>query len=299
MRLRQLEYFIAVAEELHFGRAAKRVHIEQPPLSRQIRALEETLGAPLFIRAKRQVTLTEEGAFFLGEARAILERMRLAEATVRGMAGGEEGVLRIGFVTPVLHTPFSGAIREFGAAAPGVRLSLKHESTTEQIERLRSGRLHLGFLRPYAHDLSGLATLPFWREPYVLVMPAGRPLATLAEVPLEKLAGEPLIMFPRSVNPSLHDAVMAAFHKVGVSPDIVQEVMESQATITLVAAGLGLALMPMSVRREERAGLAYRPVRGDLPPVEITIAWLAGRKTPMMRRFLDFLQSYLDQTKTG
>lgn len=299
MRMKQLEYFIAVAEELHFGRAAKRVHIEQPPLSRQIRALEEALGAPLFLRDKRRVALTEEGAYFLAEARAILERMRLAEATVRAMAMGEEGILRIGFVTPVLHTPFSGAIREFGADAPGVRLSLKHESTTEQIERLRSGRLHMGFLRPYAHDLSGLSTRPFWREPYVLVMPAGHPLAQLAEVPLKKLAGEPLIMFPRFVNQSLHDAIMAVFHGAGVSPNIVQEVMESQATITLVAAGLGLALMPMSVRREERAGLAYRPVTDGLPPVEITIAWLKGRKTPMMRRFLDFLQSYLDQEKNG
>ncbi len=293
MRFTELEYFIAVAEELHFGRAAKRVHIEQPPLSRRIKTLEEELGAKLFERDKRSVSLTPEGAYFLEEARAILERMRLAKATVSGMARGEAGELRIGFVTPVLHTPFSGAIREFGAAHPGVALRLRQESSGEQIRRLRSGDLHLGFIRPYALSLEGLGVTPFWSEPYALIMPAGHPLSRHQAVPIALLSGEPMLMFPRWVNRVLHDAIMAIFHAAGVSLNIVQEVKESQTSITLVEAGLGLALLPWSVTSERRPGLAYRPILGDLPPVEISIAWRRGRMSPMMTRFLDFLRGYL------
>ncbi len=292
MRRRQLEYFIAVAEELHFGRAAKRAHIEQPPLSRQIRALEDELGAKLLERTRRRVSLTPEGAFFLGEARAVVKRLRQAGETVRSMAAGDEGVLRLGFVTPVLHTTFAKAIRRFRTRRPKIRLTLKHEGTAEQLKMLRSGRIDMGFLRPYDHDLTGVEMRPFWSEPYILLMPEDHPLASLKAVPLEKLAGEPLILFPRHVCPPLHDTFTAAFNKAGFSPNIVQEVIESQATITLAASGMGLALMSRSVQNERRAGVAYRPVVGDLPLVRIHMGRMKDRSSPLLDHFMRHIEEY-------
>ncbi|MBU1248178.1 MAG: LysR family transcriptional regulator [Proteobacteria bacterium] len=294
MELRQLKYFVAVAEELHFSRAAKRCHISQPPLSQQIKGLEEELGVTLLLRTNRRVELTVEGREFLGRARDILAQVDASVEQVRAMARGEEGRLRVGFIGPASLSRLPRAIRQFREENPRISLDFSALVTSEQLSMLQNDELDVAFVRLFGHEIFGLRTLLFLREPYEVALPEGHPLTELARVPLISLLGVPMIFNQRIAQPALYASLIGCFHKAGFAPRIVQEVNTEQSTVALVATGLGAALVPASSASDHRSGVICRPVDGDLPDWEITAVWKGRRESPLLTRFLDMVMRYRD-----
>lgn len=292
MRFRHLEYFVAVAEELHFGRAARRMNISQPPLSQSIRSLEENLGVTLFNRTNRKVSLTDEGTYFLEQARDMLRRLKEAEKGVRAVARGEEGRVRVGFVWATASLEFTDRLRTFKQALPRVNLEFLEMSTLRILQFVRSDRLHVGFVRESPEDgLAGLRHCPFGCEGHVLALPRDHPLAAQDKVRMSQLAGEPLIMFPREVLPSHYDEHISCFLEAGFSPTIVQEVRTSRTTRALIAAGLGMSLVPSSTMSDTRQGMVYRPLVGRTPQIKLVMVWRKENETPLLWRFLDWMIS--------
>ncbi len=286
MEFRQLEYFIAVAEELHFGRAARRMNISQPPLSMQIKNLEEELGARLFHRTSRRVELTRAGRVFLRGAREVLKKAVDTAAETRDVALGNAGRISVGFVGPAMEGGLPRALRLFRERHPRIKLALNELATSEQLKAITAGRLQVGFIRPFEHDLSGFRSEPLWQEPYTLVMRPESPLSKRKRVPLEALREEPLIMFPRSEHPGLYDRLTESFLKAGFQPRISQEARTKHTTVALVAAGIGVALVPESTARLSRQDIVHRPVDGDLPMVEISMVWSPEGGEPSVERFI-------------
>jgi DNA-binding transcriptional LysR family regulator len=278
MELRHLRYFVVLAEELHFSRAARRLGISQPPLSQQIRALELSLEAPLFERTNRRVELTAAGRALLVEARATLDQAERAATIVGRAQRGEIGELRIGFAPSApLIAPFTATILAFRKAAPGVRLVLDEQVTTQQIDALLERRLHIGFIRsPSDPDLpDAIAAIELYREPLSVFMHADHPLAARDRVPLKALANEPFIFFPRSHGTSLHDQVLALCRKAGFSPRIDQEARGNATILGLVAVGLGVSILPASLRGIAVANVACRAIAPAGVP---TSMWLIHRR---------------------
>lgn len=294
MELRQIRYFIAVAEELHFGRAAERCHIAQPPLSQQVKRLEEELGVKLLERTSRKVSLTPEGKEFLVRCRDVRDRLEEAVVHVQDMAKGMEGQIRIGFIGPASLSRLPAAIRAFRDDNPNIRLDFSAKSTTEQLPMLRGDRLDIAFVRLFGHDTTGLKSMLFLREPYVLAIPAGHHLAARNRVDITDLEGEPLIFHQRIAQPGLYRSLMGSFHKAGFMPTIVQEVNTEQSTIALVATGLGSALVPASSAGDQRAGVVFRPLDGDLPQWEITALWKERKESALLKKFLTTVQQYTE-----
>ncbi|EMG37862.1 transcriptional regulator [Desulfocurvibacter africanus PCS] len=291
MDVRQLRYFLAVAEELHFGRAAERLHMAQPPLSQQIRKLEEELGATLFRRTSRSVVLTRAGEVLLVEARDILRAMDRATQKVRDTAHGLAGTIVMGLMGPALDTAVPEVLARFRQKYPDVTLHLEELLTGAQIERLLAGTLDCGIVRLFEQEVSGLATRLIHREPYVLALPAGHALARRKRVRLGQLDGQPLIIFPRRMQPMLHDAMLAALLRAGARMHISQEALTKLTTLALVAAGSGLALVPASAKRTGRPGVVFKDVDGDLPLVEIFVAWSEARPNPALDKLLAYMES--------
>lgn len=287
-----MEYFIAVAEELHFGRAAKRVNISQPPLSQQIRALEDNLGVKLLQRTSQRVALTDEGRFFLGEARCLVERFREMEKRVKSMARGEAGRLVVGFVGAIALDMFPEAVRIFCDDNPEVRIELLEMVSAEQIEALRFGRIHIGFMRNVNINYKGLRRFLVFREPYMVALPAKHPLAALDVVPMKKLAGEPMIMFPRKANPELYDGLISSCREAGFSPNIVQEVRTRVTFKSLVNAGMGFALMPRSARLDSPKGMVFRRLSGKIMDAEVSALWREEEETPILLKFIEHLKVF-------
>lgn len=292
MELRQIKYFIAVAEELHFGRAAERCHIAQPPLSQQIKRLEEELGVTLLERTSRKVSLTPEGAEFLRRCRDIMERLDEAIICIQDMAQGLEGHLHVGFIGPAALSMLPKAIRAFRERNPNIRLDFSARSTTEQLPMLRGDRLDIAFVRLFGHNTTGLKTMPFLREPYVLAIPEKHPFRELDRVNIKDLEGEPLIFNQRAAQPALYSSLIGSFHKAGFMPNIVQEVNTEQSTVALVATGLGCAMVPQSSGTDHRAGVIFRPLDGDLPQWEITALWKEKNESILLRKFLDVVREF-------
>lgn len=292
MELRQLKYFIAVAEELHFGRAAERCHIAQPPLSQQVKRLEEELGVTLLERTSRKVSLTPEGREFLKRCRDVRDRLEEAVAHVQDMAQGLEGLIRIGFIGPASLSRLPAAIRAFRDDNPNIRLDFSAKSTTEQLPMLRGDRLDVAFVRLFGHDTTGLKSMVFLREPYVLAFPAGHRFADQERVDITDLEGEPLIFNQRIAQPALYRSLIGSFHKAGFMPNIVQEVNTEQSTIALVATGLGSALVPASSAGDQRAGVVFRPLDGSLPQWEITALWKESKESALLAKFLGIVEQY-------
>lgn len=278
MELRHLRYFVVLAEELHFSRAAQRLGISQPPLSQQIRALELGLNARLFERTNRRVELTEAGRALLVEARATLDQAERAANIVGQAQRGEIGELKIGFAPSApLIAPFTATILAFRKAAPGVRLVLNEQVTTQQIDALLERRLHVGFIRsPSVPDLpDAIAAIELYREPLSVFLRADHPLARHRAVPLKALAAEPFVFFPRSHGTSLYDQVLALCRKAGFIPRIDQEARGNATILGLVAVGLGVSILPASLRGIAVADVACR----DLSPAGVpTSMWLIHRR---------------------
>lgn len=294
MELRQIKYFIAVAEELHFGRAAERCHIAQPPLSQQIKRLEEELRVKLLERTSRRVSLTPEGKEFLRRCKDIRERLNEAVVCVQDMAQGLEGQLRVGFIGPASLSKLPKAIRAFRDKNPNIRLDFSAQSTTEQLPMLRGDRLDVAFVRLFGHDTSGLSSMLFLREPYVLAIPDGHTFTDRERVDITDLEGEPLIFNQRIAQPALYRSLIGSFHKAGFMPNIVQEVNTEQSTVALVATGLGCALVPASSAGDQRSGVTFRPLDGDLPQWEITALWKQKNESALLTKFLNVVAQFRD-----
>ena len=290
--LRQLRHFVTVAEELHFGRAARRLHMTQPPLSQSIANLEELFEAPLFVRNRRMVGLTAAGAALLPEARRLLDGAAGLPELVRRAAAGESGRLALSFVTPADYSVLPGLLRDYSAAYPNVHLVLQEATTDVQVDDLLHERIDAGLLIPPLSE-KAQAQLDYMKvleEPLVLCAPAGLLPAGRKPVDLKTLRHLPLIIFPRKSAPALHDAILSCFHEAGLSPEIGQEAIQMQTIVSLVSAGMGLALVPQSVSNLMRPGVEYRALAGPTPLVELGLAWRRDNVSPVLRGFLELLR---------
>jgi DNA-binding transcriptional LysR family regulator len=285
MELRQLRYFVAVAEELHFRRAAERLHISQPPLSQQIRSLEDELGFALLVRTRRRVQLTPAGEAFLRDARAILAELEGAVAAAQRIDAGQTGRLRIGFVGSALLSIVPGTVERFRSSRPGVAIELRERSTVDQLRAVAAGVIDVGLVRPPIEDEAGLRAETVLRERTVAALPVGHPLAALQRVPMRRLAAEPLVLFPRAQAPGFHDLLIEALAGAGGGPRVIQYAPEMLTIIGLVAAGTGVSLVPASVSRLSLDGVAYRPVTGA-PRSELVAITRAGEDSALVRAFV-------------
>ena len=287
MELRHLRYFVTVAEELHFGRAARRLHLSQPPLSMQIKALESELGALLLARSRRKVELTQAGIVFLREARDILARVEQARAAARRADRGEVGELSIGFITIADYNVLPLVLSEFRTRYPGVRLNLREATADAQLRDLAAQRIDIGFMLAPVQD-NALASEPLLREPLVAALSEDHPLAgTRGPLSLSRLADCPFVLFPRHMAPGLYDDVVSFCRQAGFSPRVEQEAVQMQTIVSLVSAGLGVALIPASMRNLGRAGVVYRNLREQSPLTELVVAWRQGETSPALVRFLE------------
>jgi DNA-binding transcriptional LysR family regulator len=290
MELRHLRYFVAVAEEGHVTRAAERLGIQQPPLSQQIRALEADLDVRLFNRKPRGVELTRAGEAFLFEARAILGHVEEARTTARRTARGEQGRIGVGFTSSAsFHPLVPRAIRGFREANPLVALTLEEGGTAELVEGLRREQLDAAFVRSPIEWGSGVSVESVLAEQMVAALPAGHALGDEPDValPLADLASETFILYRRPLGPGLYDAIIAACQRAGFSPHIGQEAPRMLSTLSLVAAGLGVTLIPASMRRLGVQGLTYRaldPATGLIAP--LNLAYRPGDDAAAARRFI-------------
>ena len=298
VELRLWRQFVAVAEELHFGRAALRLHMTQPPLTQAIAQLEKLLGVRLFDRTKRSVQLTEAGAALLPEVRELLARALALPAQARAAAGGGAGRLRLAFVSTVGFGLLPQWVRGFRALYPQVALELVEATGDMQLQALERGDIDAGFmLHSPGFAPPQLEHLRITREPLVVALPEQHPLATSTPLVLRQVLDEPLVIFPRRILPSLHDAIFGLYHAAGRTPQVVQEAIQMQTIVNLVSAGLGLAWVPESVRQFQRQGIVYRslgaPGRKLAPDCETSLAWRGGSANATLELFLRFAREQL------
>jgi LysR family transcriptional regulator, benzoate and cis,cis-muconate-responsive activator of ben and cat genes len=285
VELRHLRYFVAVAEERHFGRAARRLHIAQPPLSQQIRLLERDLGVTLLHRTSRRVLLTDAGRAFLVEARATLAQADRAVQVASRAAGGQIGQVIIGHMASAELNVFPRLLPAFRKRCPGVELTFQLLGVSEQFEMLRTGEIHVGFLRLPATDRT-LTVKPLVREPLVVALPERHPLARRRSLLLRALRGERLLLFPRAHAPGYYDLLIAMCRKAGLEPTILQETRHLHTLLSLVATGRGMSLVPKCVARLARPGVVCRAMRPSLCDTEIGIAYDPMMPSALARTFV-------------
>jgi DNA-binding transcriptional LysR family regulator len=287
IELRLWRQFVAVAEELHFGRAALRLHMTQPPLTQAIAQLERVLGARLFERTKRSVQLTDTGRILLPLARDLLQRAKDLSATARASASGALGCLKLAFVSTAGFGLLPDWIMAFRHAFAQVQLELMEATGDVQLEALASGEVDAGF---FLHS-PGFAPPELQRllvavEPLTLALPERHPLTKLPVLELKSVLSAPLVTFPRRIVPSLFDAIFGMYHAAGQVPVVAQEAIQMQTIVNLVSAGLGVAWVPASVQQFQRPGVVYRNVLGPVPACETSLVWM--RRSPVLERFLEF-----------
>jgi DNA-binding transcriptional LysR family regulator len=285
MELRHLRSFVALAEELHFGRAAQRVFLAQPALSKQISALEKELAVSLFERDKRQVVLTTAGAALLEDARRLLTQADGAVERARSAGRGATGILRIGFIAPALYDLLPPVLRVFRARHSGVRLALEEMHNIEAVNAVRSRYVQLAFVRLPIEPVSELSLVTVRSEPVMLAVPEGSALAAREAVDLAELADEDMILIARSQEQELHDYYVAQCAAAGFSARITHEVDRTHVALGLVASGLGVCFVPRSGRRVAQPGVVCVPLVGTAMRLTMAAAWL-GETDPLVRNFL-------------
>jgi DNA-binding transcriptional LysR family regulator len=293
MELRHLRYFVAVAEELHFGRAAERLRIAQPPLSRQIRDLEREIGSPLFERVPRGVELTPAGRAFLPEARLTLAQAERAQRSAQRAARGETGRLRIGFVEAATHSGIlPDVLSFFRAHLPSVGLSLFELDASRQAEAFQEGRIDVGLLHSPPLDAARwLRVEPFYTEPVILALPRTHALAARVRLTLAALAGESFVSVPRVVAPEMYDDILSRCRAAGFSARIVQEAAGWHTLASLVSAGVGVGFVPRSIAEFQQSGVMYRPVRALDVEMSLVAVWKRAERSPVRERFVTALKA--------
>ena len=285
MKLHLLRYFAVLAEELHFGRAAERLSITQPPLSSGIKALEAELGVKLFERTSKHVALTPAGHAYLAEVRVVLDRVARAGETARAVAEGLRGRLDIGFTGSMVYRDMPRIVRAFGERAPGIEVHLCEMSSSEQIEALLHRQLHAGFANVSAVP-PRLRQLPLAADHFVCCLPDDHPLARARAVPLPALAQESFVMFARDVAPANHDNVIALFHRAGIHPHTRHAARQWLTVVSLVALRMGVALVPASLAQAAVQGVRFVPIAGLRHPTVGVLAWHEEADVPALRVFL-------------
>jgi DNA-binding transcriptional LysR family regulator len=283
--LRRLRYFVAVAEELHFGRAARRLNLSQPPLSVQIRELEREIGAPLFSRTQRRVELTDPGRVLLDEAQRLIAQADAAIERTRRSARGEVGHLSIGFVSTADYSLLPPLVRRFRARNPDVTLNLRELTGDRQLALLASGEVDLG-LAIAPPPAAGLNRRPVLREPLIAALPATHRLAARRTLAVRELADEAFILFPRPLAPGLYDLVITHCQRAGFAPRLAQEAIQMQTILGLVAASLGVALVPACMARLRRPDVAYLRLAGATRQVETAAIWRADDQSAALAALL-------------
>lgn len=291
MELRHLRYFVAVAEELHFGRAAQRLHMAQQPLSRQIRDLETELQVQLLHRTKRTVRLTEVGQVFLTEARKTLQQAEQAILAAQRTSRGEIGQFTVGFTGPALNTVLPRIVRLFKQRYPQVELALERLQTPQQVEALMQGQIQAGLLHPPIEN-NTLILEVIHREGLVAVLPDTHPLAQDPSHPISirELVNESFILYPRQIGPVLYDRIIHLCQQAGFSPKIVQEVAPQQTILGLVSAAVGISLLHASAQAIAPAGVVIRELLEPTPELELGIAWHPDSTNPVLPAFFAIAQ---------
>jgi DNA-binding transcriptional LysR family regulator len=291
MELRHLRYAVTLADELNFGRAAARLHISQPPLSMQIRSLEEELGVKLFYRTKRQVQLTEVGRLFIREARFILAHADYAVKLAERVEQGEMGKLTIAYVTAPESRYHIEVVRRFLKRHPKVHIVVHSMTTVEQVKALRDRRIDIGFVEPV--DDPALITETIFEQELMIALPRSHKLAARQRVPLRALADEPHILVTREAAPSFHDAIIAAVKNAGVNLKVVHEADSQRTAAFLVAAGAGLTFLPEVTRQRHRKDIVFRRLQPALPNADVvlTVAYLRQTTSELVPLFLKSVRS--------
>ena len=288
MELRHLRYFLTLADELHFGRAAQRLAISQPPLSVAIQQLEAEVGAPLFMRNSRGVQLTAAGQALVPAAQAAIDGAAQALHAARDAASGQVGRLSVGFAGTMLYRGLPQMLRRFQAEHARLQLTLRELSSSEQIVELQHARLDAGFAH-VSHAPAGLAAQLVSSQPFVACVPAVHALARKRTLPLDALAPEPLALVSRSVSPDYHARIVAACQAAGFTPQPLHEMQHWLSVVSLVSQGLAVALVPAALQQAQLAGAAFVPVKdphGTLPRYETRCLWNPARDLPALGLFL-------------
>lgn len=285
MELRHLRYFVAVAEELHFGRAARRLNVAQPPLSQQVRALEGELGVTLFLRTSRRVELTAEGRVFLEHATLVLSQTERAKEATRAAKRGEAGRIAIGFVTSAVYALVPGILREYHRKFPVVEMRCHEMTPARSLHALRQREIDVAFVRLPVRE-EGLVATEISRERLLLALPAEHPRAGGGRERLRDFATETFIMVPRTAAPGFHDALLNECRRAGFSPRVGHEAGEWQTVLALVAAGLGVALVPESLRHWQRPGVAYLELSPRTAEVPLELVWRREAAQPHVEAFV-------------
>lgn len=282
--LRQLRYFQAVAEELHFGRAAARVAIAQPALSRQIQQIEQELGTPLLRRTQRRVELLPAGALLLERCRAIQQELARALSDTRRTGAGELGRLSVGFIHSSSYGLLPAIVGRFRQLYPGIELELHEMPITVQHTALARGTIDVGLLRVQSGPAE-LEVLPILPDPFVLALPARHPLAARKRLRLKNVAGEPFVMFHKAGAPLFHGRIERMCEQAGIAPRVAQHATQIHTVVGLVGAGLGVAIVPGSARNLHPRNVRFVQIADKAEPVHVALAWRRGQETPAIRSF--------------
>lgn len=290
IELRQLSYFVAVAEELHFGRAANKLNMTQPPLSQAIQGLEAQLGAQLFTRTTRRIELSAAGLALLPEAKRLLQQALTLPELAQAAAQGKTGELALAFISVADYSILPPALRQFTSAYPQVNIRLREATSDLQYELLAQSEIDLGFLIPPIPDhlQQVLAYRKLSSEALMMAIPESE-AQRKARTNLATYKDLPLILFPRKIAPALHDTILACFRDAGLTPRISQEAIQMQTIIALVSANLGMALVPASMSKLKRDGVVYLPLTTTPAQLEIGVAWRKDNASPVLHAFLNQL----------
>ena len=292
MELRHLRYFVTAAEEMNFSRAAARLRLSQPPLSRQIHDLEQEIGAPLFNREHKQLKLTPAGTYFLLEARKILAHAKRAARNAKAASAGQAGQISIAFLSPLGGMFLPQVIRSFRQKYPLLDIDLKEMVPRQQLEALLDHQIDLGFLpKTELESTNDFAFEPLMEVQLRLALTPGHRLGKLRRVPLSRLQEEKFIIFKRSAAPGTHDFILRACRSAGVEPNIVKQSDRAQSILDLVAAGVGIAIIPEHFQRY-RTELLLRQLTPNLPPLPLCMVWRQNDHTPVLHSFCGMIRKH-------
>lgn len=294
MELRHLRYFVTVAEELNFGRAAERLYISQPPLSRQIHQLEAEVGTPLFTRSNRSVELTDAGLAFLKDARSILGDVDSAVQNTRRIGRGEKGWFGVGFVPSAIYDVVPTILRRFREQYPDVELVLRELPGTEHWKALRDKQIHVGFLRLPLEE-NGIQHEPIARDTLMIALPSYHRMASCQSLDLKEMAHESFILFPNQPESHFAEYIIQICRDAGFEPNVVQKTGEIQTAVSLVAAGIGVVIVPSSARNLRREGVIYRPIKDPAPTIELTMSYRKDDPSSILPNFIKIAREFSSQ----